>query len=167
VASTTRSTNSSTWVRPRAGHGRRRRRRITRRPKRCAQAQLEAPEGFEQWLIKLDGVGDPTSVRADPSVTSQEYCRVEYAYYLMAQRANIAMSPSFLLPEGPRAHFMTKRFDRGAKNLRLHLQSLCALDHLDFNLARTHSYSSYSSWPTDSVSALRSVDRYSVESRST
>jgi serine/threonine-protein kinase HipA len=38
---------------------------------------------------------------------------------------------------------MTKRFDRGAKNLRLHLQSLCALDHLDFNLARTHSYSSY------------------------
>ena len=105
--------------------------------------QLEAPEGFEQWLIKLDGVGDPTSVRADPSVASQEYCRVEYAYYLMAQRANIAMSSSFLLPEGPRAHFMTKRFDRGAKNLRLHLQSLCALDHLDFNLARTHSYSSY------------------------
>ena len=105
--------------------------------------QLEAPEGFEQWLIKLDGVGDPTGVRADPSVASQEYCRVEYAYYLMAQRANIAMSPSFLLPEGPRAHFMTKRFDRGAKNLRLHLQSLCALDHLDFNLARTHSYSSY------------------------
>jgi serine/threonine-protein kinase HipA len=105
--------------------------------------QLEAPEGFEQWLIKLDGVGDPTSVRADPSVSSQEYCRVEYAYHLMALRAGLDMSPSFLLPEGPRAHFMTKRFDRGPGNLRLHLQSLCALDHLDFNLARTHSYSSY------------------------
>jgi serine/threonine-protein kinase HipA len=105
--------------------------------------QLEAPEGFEQWLIKLDGVGDPTGVRADPSVSSQEYCRVEYAYYLMALRAGLDMSPAFLLPEGPRAHFMTKRFDRGPGNLRLHLQSLCALDHLDFNLARTHSYSSY------------------------
>lgn len=105
--------------------------------------QLEAPEGFEQWLIKLDGVGDPTSVRADPSVTSQQYCRVEHAYYLMAVRAGIDMSPSFLWPEGPRAHFMTKRFDRGPGNARLHLQSLCALDHLDFNLARTHSYSSY------------------------
>jgi serine/threonine-protein kinase HipA len=105
--------------------------------------QLDAPKGFEQWLIKLDGVGDPSSVRADPSVASQEYCRVEYAYYLMALRAGIDMSPSFLLPEGPRAHFMTKRFDRGPQNLRLHVQSLCALDHLDFNLARTHSYSSY------------------------
>ena len=105
--------------------------------------QLDAPEGFEQWLIKLDGVGDPTSVRADPSVTSQQYCRVEFAYYLMALRAGLVMSPSFLLPEGPRVHFMTKRFDRGPENLRLHLQSLCALDHLDFNLARTHSYSSY------------------------
>lgn len=105
--------------------------------------QLDAPKGFEQWLIKLDGVGDPSSVRADPSVASQEYCRVEYAYYLMALRAGIDMSPSFLLPEGPRAHFMTKRFDRGPQNLRHHVQSLCALDHLDFNLARTHSYSSY------------------------
>jgi serine/threonine-protein kinase HipA len=105
--------------------------------------QLDAPEGFEQWLIKLDGVGDPISQRPDDSVPSQQYCRVEYAYYLMARRAGIAMSPSFLLPEGPRAHFMTKRFDRGPDNLRLHLQSLCALDHLDFNLARTHSYSSY------------------------
>ena len=33
--------------------------------------QLDAPDGFEQWLIKLDGVGDLTSVRADPSVASQ------------------------------------------------------------------------------------------------
>jgi len=105
--------------------------------------QLDAPEGFEQWLLKLDGVGDPTSQRPDASVPSPQYCRVEYAYYLMALRAGIDMSPSFLLPEGSRAHFMTKRFDRGPDNLRIHLQTLCALDHLDFNLARTHSYSSY------------------------
>jgi serine/threonine-protein kinase HipA len=111
--------------------------------KEMRSGQLDAPEGFEQWLIKLDGVGDPASERADSSVSSQQYCRVEYAYYLMALRGGLVMSPSFLLLEGPRAHFMTKRFDRGPENLRLHLQSLCALDHLDFNLAHTHSYSSY------------------------
>ena len=113
------------------------------RTQEMRSGQLEAPEGYEQWLIKLDGVGDPTGVRADPSVGPQQYCRVEHAYYLMATRAGIDMSPSFLLPEGPRAHFMTKRFDRAPGNQRIHVQSLCALDHLDFNLARTHSYSSY------------------------
>ena len=61
----------------------------------------------------------------------------------MAREAGIAMAESFLLAEGPRAHFMTKRFDRREHNERLHLQSLCALGHLDFRLARTHSYSSY------------------------
>ena len=104
--------------------------------------QFNAPDGFEHWLLKLDGVGDPSG-QHDALVTSQQYCRVEYAYYLMAREAGIAMAESFLLAEGPRAHFMTKRFDRREHNERLHLQSLCALGHLDFRLARTHSYSSY------------------------
>jgi serine/threonine-protein kinase HipA len=105
--------------------------------------QLNAPQGYEQWLLKLDGVGDPTGHPSDPLVTSQQYCRVEYAYYLMATRAGVEMSESRLLPEGLRAHFMTKRFDRGSGDRRIHSQSLCALAHLDFNLAHTHSYSSY------------------------
>jgi serine/threonine-protein kinase HipA len=104
--------------------------------------QLDAPEGFEQWLLKLDGVGDPTG-QSDALVSSEEYCRVEYAYCLMAGRAGIEMVPSMLLPEGPRAHFMTKRFDRGPDDSRIHLQSLCGLAHLDFNLAKTHSYASW------------------------
>lgn len=104
--------------------------------------QVEAPPGFEQWLLKLDGVGDPARHK-DPLVTSEQYCRVEYAYYLMARQAGIEISPSKLLPEGPRAHFMTKRFDRGDSNERIHTQTLCALGHLDYKMTRTHSYAGY------------------------
>ena len=105
--------------------------------------QLDAPEGFEQWILKFDGVGDPTVHPNDSFIASQQYCRVEYAYYLMATRAGIEMSESLLLPEGPRAHFMTRRFDRGPGNERRHTQTLCALAHLDYNMARSHAYSSY------------------------
>jgi serine/threonine-protein kinase HipA len=105
--------------------------------------QLNAPDGFEQWLLKLDGVGDPTGRPGDQGGPSQQYCRVEYAYSLMAGWAGVEMSESRLLPEGPRAHFLTRRFDRRGGNERVHAQSLCALAHLDFNLARTHSYASY------------------------
>jgi serine/threonine-protein kinase HipA len=104
--------------------------------------QLNAPEGYEQWLLKLDGVGDPVG-QHDPLVSSQEYCRVEYAYYLMATAAGITMSESQLLAEGPRMHFLTRRFDRGPSGERIHSQTLCALAHLDYNALNAHSYSSY------------------------
>lgn len=104
--------------------------------------QLRAPEGYEHWLVKLDGVGDP-AVQRDPLVTSQQYCRVEYAYYLMARAAGVTMSESMLLAEGPRKHFMTRRFDRGANQERVHVQTLCGLAHLDYNASHVHSYSSY------------------------
>ena len=105
--------------------------------------QFGAPEGYEHWLLKLDGVGGPANRSTDPFGDSEDYGRVEYAYHLMATHAGIEMSPSRLLLEGPRAHFMTRRFDRGPSGERLHLQTLCALAHLDYNVARTHSYSSY------------------------
>jgi len=104
--------------------------------------QLDAPEGYEQWLIKFDGVGDPHEQR-DPLVSSQAYCRVEFAYYLMAKSAGITMSESMLWPEGPRMHFMTRRFDRGPNGERIHSQTLCALAHLDYNARRTHAYETY------------------------
>jgi serine/threonine-protein kinase HipA len=105
--------------------------------------QTNAPEGFEHWMLKLDGVGDPANHTGDPLGTSEQFGRVEYAYYLMATAAGIEMSDSRLLLEGPRAHFLTKRFDREPSGERLHVQTLCALAHLDYNMARTHSYSSY------------------------
>lgn len=104
--------------------------------------QLNAPRGYEQWLLKLDGVGDEVG-RSDPLGTTQQYCRVEYAYYLMARSAGVEMSESKLLFEDSRAHFMTRRFDRGPENERIHSQTLCAIAHLDYNASHAHSYASY------------------------
>jgi serine/threonine-protein kinase HipA len=57
----------------------------------------------------------------------------------MALAAGITMSESRLLEENGRAHFMTRRFDRVAGN-KLHMQSLCAIQHYDFNMAGAYGY---------------------------
>jgi len=98
--------------------------------------QIEAGPGFSHWILKLDGVR-PVDEREVG--TSQGYGRIEYAYYLMALRAGISMSECRLLEEGGRAHFMTRRFDRSAEGRRVHLQSLAALGHFDFNAAGHYS----------------------------
>jgi serine/threonine-protein kinase HipA len=98
--------------------------------------QLSAPPGFEHWLLKFEGVADSGGREiSDP----QGYGRIEYAYYLMARSCGIEMMPSRLHEEGGRAHFMTRRFDRIGDS-KLHMQSLCALCHYDFNQARAYSY---------------------------
>jgi serine/threonine-protein kinase HipA len=99
--------------------------------------QLAAPEGFEHWLLKLDGVGADVDLG-----TSSGYGRIEYAYHLMAREAGIAMSDCRLLEENGRAHFMTRRFDRVGSG-KLHLQTLCAVAELDFNQRGTHDYAQY------------------------
>lgn len=97
---------------------------------------IPAPDGFEQWLLKFDGVGHDAQLGA-----SGEYGRTEYAYSLMARAAGIEMSECRLLEEGGRAHFMTRRFDRpGSSGERLHMQSLCALAAADYNETGTHDY---------------------------
>lgn len=104
--------------------------------------QLDAPDGFEHWLVKLDGVGaDPT--RETRLGEGSSYAIVEYAYHLMARAAGLDMTECRLLPEGPRTHFMTRRFDRTPNGERLHMLSLCGLAHLDFNYAGAHSYEQY------------------------
>jgi serine/threonine-protein kinase HipA len=60
----------------------------------------------------------------------------------MATTAGLEMSESRLLAEGPRAHFMTRRFDV-VDGQRIHTQSLCAIDHLDFRYKNAHSYAQY------------------------
>lgn len=96
--------------------------------------QTKAPEGFEHWLIKLDGVSD---VQVGES---KGYGRVEMAYYLMAIDCGIEMMPSTLLEENNRAHFMTKRFDRIGRDTKHHIQTFCAMQHFDFNLVTGFSY---------------------------
>lgn len=92
--------------------------------------------GFDGWLIKFDGVSENRDKElADPL----GYGRIEYAYYLLAQKAGIEMMESRLLEEGSRAHFMTKRFDR-VDGDKLHMTSLCGLGHFDFNDPAATSY---------------------------
>lgn len=95
--------------------------------------QVPAPEGYDYWLLKFDGVDD-IELGA-----SQGFGRIEYAYYRMAQAAGIDMMESRLLEENGRAHFMTQRFDRIDGEKR-HMLSLCGIAHLDFNMAGAHSY---------------------------
>lgn len=100
--------------------------------------QVEAPAGFEQYLLKFDGVEEHrknSEVFGDP----QGFGRIEYAYYLMAKEVGIDVSPSELIIEGPRAHFMTKRFDRSV-NDKHHFISLCAIDHADYKMTGAYSY---------------------------
>ena len=97
--------------------------------------QLPADRGFEQWLLKLDGVGADTDLGQ-----SADFGRIEYAYSLMAKAAGISMTECRLLHEGGRSHFMTRRFDRTADGTKIHMQTLCALEHLDFRLVGAHDY---------------------------
>lgn len=105
--------------------------------------QLSTPAGYEHWMIKLDGVGADPTREGQALDAAGGYGIVEYAYHLMAAAAGIEMAECRLLPEGPRTHFMTRRFDRGPGGVRHHMLTLCALAHLDFNLAGAHGYEQY------------------------
>ena len=104
--------------------------------------QVEIPPGFSHWLLKFDGVsksGDRGI--ADP----MGYGRLEYACHLLATAAGVEMAPCRLHEEGGRAHFMTRRFDRVGEpeigqNGKLHMLTLGAMRHFDYNLARAYSY---------------------------
>ncbi|RTY67158.1 type II toxin-antitoxin system HipA family toxin [Flavobacterium sp. LS1P28] len=96
--------------------------------------QTNAPKGFEHWLIKLDTVSDVQFG------ASTGYGRIEMAYYLMARAAGIEMMECRLYEENGRAHFMTKRFDRENGDQKHHIQTLCAMQHYDFNQITSFSY---------------------------
>ena len=100
--------------------------------------QTDAPPGFEHYLLKFDGV-EEHKVNSEVFGDPKGFGRMEYAYYLMAKDAGIDMMHSELLKEGPRAHFMTKRFDRDG-NKKLHYVSLCAMDHADYKKPGNYSY---------------------------
>jgi serine/threonine-protein kinase HipA len=96
--------------------------------------QTNAPRDFEHWLIKLDTVSDVQFGE------STGYGRIEMAYYLMAKACEIEMMECRLMEENGRAHFMTKRFDREGAEQKHHIQTLCAMQHYDFNQITSFSY---------------------------
>ena len=100
--------------------------------------QIEAGKGYDYWLMKFDGVSGNGDKEGEDA---PQYTRIEYGYYLMASDAGIAMSDCRLYEEQGRFHFMTRRFDREAKTGgKLHMQSLGAIAHFDFNQPGVYSY---------------------------
>jgi serine/threonine-protein kinase HipA len=99
--------------------------------------QPSLSQSLEHWIIKFDGVSNNRDKEcADP----KGYGKTEYAYYCMAYEAGIEMMPCRLYTEGGRCHFMTKRFDRLDDGSKIHMQSLGALTHEDYNHPASYSY---------------------------
>jgi serine/threonine-protein kinase HipA len=110
--------------------------------------QIEAGKGFEYWLLKFDGVANNKDKDlADP----KGFGAIEYAYYLMAHAAGITMNECRLLEENGRRHFMTRRFDRRPDGGKIHMQSLAALMHYDYNTPGANSYE-------QAIMAMRRLD---------
>ena len=99
--------------------------------------QVDAGPGFEYWILKFDGVRGNRDRDLD---RPQGFGVIEYAYANMARAAGITMSECRLLEEHGRRHFMTRRFDRPGGSAKVHMQSLGALAHFDFNQAGAYSY---------------------------
>ncbi len=106
---------------------------IHKKTKEIRSGQIELPKEFEYWLLKFDGVS------GSGFETPKGYGRIEYAYYLMAQKLGIDMSDCKIYKENGRSHFMTKRFDRQF-GYRHHLQTLCGMDHCDYRMPGYYSY---------------------------
>lgn len=96
--------------------------------------QIEAPEGFDYYLIKLDGVTAEAGFRE-----TQNFGRLEYSFYRLVKECGIKMSDCSLIEENERAHFLTKRFDR-QNGEKIHMQTLCGIAHYDYCNPRSYSY---------------------------
>ena len=96
--------------------------------------QVDAPAGFDYYLIKLDGVSANVGFRE-----TSNYGRLEYSFYKLALACGINMSECSLMEENGRAHFLTKRFDR-RNGRKVHMQTLCGIAHFDYRLQRAYSY---------------------------
>ena len=93
--------------------------------------------GFEYYLIKFSGVSKNGDKDGEDAL---DFGKIEYAYYLMARACGIEMSPSRLLDDGKRKHFITKRFDRTDDGKKIHMQTLGGMAHFDFNQSGQASY---------------------------
>lgn len=96
--------------------------------------QIDAPKGFDYYLIKLDGVTAEAGFRA-----TQNFGRLEYSFYRLVKECGIEMSDCSLIEENGRAHFLTKRFDR-VNGEKVHMQTLCGIAHYDYRLPHSYSY---------------------------
>lgn len=96
--------------------------------------QVDAPKGFDYYLIKLDGVSAEAGFKE-----TENFGRLEYSFSQLVKECGIEMTECSLVEENGRAHFLTKRFDRIGGE-KVHMQTLCGIAHYDFHLRRAFSY---------------------------
>lgn len=96
--------------------------------------QVDAPAGFDHYLIKLDGVSAKAGLRE-----TENYGRLEYSFYKLAKACGIKMPECSLIEENGRAHFLARRFDR-KNGKKVHMQTLCGIAHYDYRLHFAYSY---------------------------
>ena len=81
------------------------------------------PEGFEAWLVKFPGRGDPEDIAA-----------IEMAYAAVAKEAGVVMPQTRLLDgKDGQKYFATKRFDR-IGNRRVHVHSASGFLYTDIRI---------------------------------
>ena len=101
--------------------------------------QINAGDGYSYWLLKFGTIANNKD--KDSEADDKEYQKIEYAYSIMAKDAGINMTDCRLIKSSEGMHFATKRFDRdNFSNEKIHMQSLGAIAHYDFNEPGTHSY---------------------------
>lgn len=100
--------------------------------------QTNVPDGFTHYLMKFDGVSEHNQ-NSETFGDPMGFGAMEYVYHLMAVDCGIHMMPCHLLEEGPRRHFITKRFDR-IGNAKRHIQTLNGLAHVDYKQPGSFSY---------------------------
>ncbi len=66
-------------------------------------------------------------------MNSEVHLNVNFSARCDKRNMGIDMTECRLMKEGGRAHFMTRRFDLTPSADKIHMQSLCALGHYDFN----------------------------------
>lgn len=96
--------------------------------------QVDAPKGYDYYLIKLDGVSATAGLKE-----TDNYGRLEYSFAKLVRACGIDMTECSLIEENGRAHFLTKRFDRVAGE-KVHMQTLCGIAHYDYRVLRGYSY---------------------------
>ena len=102
--------------------------------------QINAGKNFGYYILKFDGVEGSGDHGIKDGL---DYTKIEYAYYKMAIDCKIDMTESELLKVGNKKHFLTKRFDRvniDGKVDKVHMQTLGALTHIDYNIPLMCSY---------------------------
>jgi len=87
----------------------------------------DLPDGYTHWLAKF-----PMGTKAEDKSEGA----IEFIYSNMARTAGIDFPDTKLTPgEDNNAYFLTKRFDRGDKNRRIHMHTLAGLVNADFRVA--------------------------------